>query len=81
MNPEVGKIQNEGSQGFPLSRIQDAIDRARPQDRLLLFPPQSIYRQSIKLEKDQAGLVIEGNGVTLSGADLLPSDETEARAL
>ena len=49
VNPKIGKIHNEGSQGFPLPRIQDAIDRARPQDRILLFPPQSIYRQSIKL--------------------------------
>lgn len=77
VNPEIGKPENDGSQGFPLSRVQDAIDRAGPGDRIKLFPAQAIYRQAVKLTEDQAGLVIEGNGVTLTGADPLPEDKWE----
>lgn len=74
----LGSDENDGSQGAPLKTAQIAVNRAAPDDRILLLPPNSLYRQSISLKSPKAGIVIDGNGVTLTGADPLPVDQWES---
>lgn len=70
-----GADSNMGVPDSPLKTVQTAVDRARPGDRILLFPENAVYRQSVSVSKIPPGLEIEGNGVTLSGADPLPPQE------
>ena len=75
----LGSDENDGSQNSPLKTVQIAVNRAGVDDRILLFPANSLYRQSITLKSSAPGIVIEGNGVTLTGADPLPLDQWEKR--
>lgn len=72
-----GADTNEGNEEAPFATIQAAVDRSQPGDRILLFPENAVYRQSISLAKAPPGLEIEGNGVTLTGADPLPANRWE----
>lgn len=74
---ELGSDENDGSASAPFRTAQLAIDRAGPEDRIILLPPNALYRQSISLKSSKAAIVIEGNGVTLSGADPLPAEGWE----
>ncbi|MDF1657251.1 MAG: glycoside hydrolase family 88 protein [Verrucomicrobiales bacterium] len=78
VHPEQGSDDNDGSQSAPLKTAQVAINRAGTDDRILLFPANALYRQSITLKSPKSGIVIEGNGVTLTGADPLPENQWEA---
>ncbi len=73
VHPTRGSDENKGEADSPVATAQVAVDRAGPGDRILLFPENSIYRQSISLKSVPPGLEIEGNGVTLTGADPLSS--------
>lgn len=72
INPKLGSDENDGSMDAPLKTAQVAVDQADYDNRILLFPPNSLYRQSIVVKSPKSGIVIEGNGVTLTGADPLP---------
>ena len=75
VHPELGSDENSGTQGAPVATAQVAVDRAGKGDRIVLMPEGALYRQSITIDKGKAGLVIEGNGVTLTGSDPLdPAD-------
>ncbi|MEM1443553.1 MAG: hypothetical protein AAGF67_14505, partial [Verrucomicrobiota bacterium] len=78
VNPQTGSDDNDGSKEAPLETVQLAVDWAAPDDRILLFPANSLYRQSITMKRSKPGLVIEGNGVTLTGADPLPTEGWES---
>tara|TARA_R110000850_G_scaffold30303_30_gene83612 strand:- start:626 stop:3073 length:2448 start_codon:yes stop_codon:yes gene_type:complete len=64
----VGENGNDGSAGNPIATIQMAINQALPGDQIILKPEGGTFRQSIEINKNQAGFVIIGNGATLSGA-------------
>ncbi|MEM6916826.1 MAG: hypothetical protein AAF491_09700, partial [Verrucomicrobiota bacterium] len=78
VNPQSGSDDNDGSMSAPLQTAQVAVNRADFDDRILLFPANSFYRQSITVKNQKSGIIIEGNGVTLTGADPLPAEEWEA---
>lgn len=67
VNPETGADTNDGSAAAPLATIQKAVDQAGPGDRVLLFPENAVYRQSLDLSAAPTGLVLVGNGATLDG--------------
>lgn len=71
INPETGSDDNDGTAEAPLVTAQVAVNRAESGDVIHLHPENALYRQSIKLSNGQTGLTIEGNGVTLTGADPL----------
>jgi unsaturated rhamnogalacturonyl hydrolase len=71
VNPLIGSDDHDGSESGPLATAQKAVDRADAGDRVVLLPAEAVYRQSLDLTKAKIGLVVEGNGVTLSGADPL----------
>jgi len=73
---QQGQDTNAGSREEPLQTLQKAIRQAEPGDRITLLPPGAVYRQSATLN-GQKDLTIEGNGVTLEGADPLPADGWE----
>ncbi|MEW4561069.1 right-handed parallel beta-helix repeat-containing protein [Bremerella sp. JC770] len=80
VDPTVGSDANEGSQSAPLETIQAAINKAAQGDVIHLHPQGAVYRQSAHF-RTRTGITIEGNGVTLDGADPLPStgwEEVEA---
>lgn len=77
VNPETGSDENDGSFEAPLATAQVAVNRSGQSDRIVLLPENSIYRQSISLKNGVTDLIIEGNGVTLSGADILPPEQWE----
>ena len=67
----IGKDTNSGSKDEPLATIQQAVRLAQPGDQITLLPPRTVYRQSVTLH-NKSDLTIEGNLVTLEGADPLP---------
>ena len=69
VNPFNGNDRNEGAAGSPLATAQEAVDRAETGDRISLLPPEAVYRQSIDFRSAKDGLIVEGNGVILTGAD------------
>ncbi len=71
INPETGNDESNGTKDTPLATAQIAANRAEPGDIIHLHPENALYRQSITLNKGQTRLTIEGNGVTLTGADPL----------
>ncbi len=73
---QQGRDENPGSRKDPVQTLQRAIRLAQPGDRITLLPPGAVYRQSATLN-GQTDLTIEGHGVTLDGADPLPSDGWE----
>ncbi|MEM9015795.1 MAG: glycoside hydrolase family 88 protein [Verrucomicrobiota bacterium] len=73
----IGSDENEGSQRAPLQTAQAAVDRAESGDRIVLLPPKAIYRQSLTLNRGQSNLVIEGNGIVLTGTEPLPEEGWE----
>jgi len=77
VHPDEGSDENDGSSAAPLATAQAAVDRARPGDRVVLHPEGGIYRQSLVIARGQSDLVIEGNGVTLTGADPLDPEGWE----
>ncbi len=66
-----GTDSNSGSKDEPFATIQQAVKLAQPGDQITLLPPRAIYRQSVTLS-NKHDLIIEGNLVTLDGADPLP---------
>ncbi|MEM7013179.1 MAG: hypothetical protein AAF585_17035 [Verrucomicrobiota bacterium] len=76
VNPETGDDANDGSKSAPLATGQKAVSLAKPGDTIVLLPENAIYRQSITISR-RSELTIEGNGVTLDGADPLPRDGWE----
>ena len=71
VNPETGRNDLAGSEQEPLGSVQAAFDSAGPGDRVIFLPRGAVYRESVNLRDNKNGIVIEGNGVTLSGADPL----------
>ncbi|HBN75372.1 MAG TPA: hypothetical protein DD473_06060 [Planctomycetaceae bacterium] len=67
----VGNDSNRGTREAPFATIQQAVKLAQPGDQITLLPPRAIYRQSVTFNNRQ-DLTIEGNLVTLEGADPLP---------
>jgi hypothetical protein len=67
VNPESGADTNEGTAAAPLATAQAAVDKAGPEDNVILEPAGATYLQSIDLSKAPTGLVLDGNGVTLDG--------------
>ena len=76
VNPHVGSNANAGAEDKPLKTLQAAINKAKEGDVIHLHPEGAIYRQA-GVFRSQVGITIEGNGVTLDGADPLPSDGWE----
>ncbi|QDU76761.1 hypothetical protein Pan97_38180 [Bremerella volcania] len=72
VNPPLGNDTNVGSQEAPLKTLQAAINKAVDGDVIHLHPRGAVYRQSGHF-RAKSGITIEGNGVTLDGADPLPA--------
>jgi unsaturated rhamnogalacturonyl hydrolase len=77
VNPDTGRDDLPGSEQEPLGTAQAAFDLAGPGDRVVFMPQDAIYRQSVNLRDNKSGIVIEGNGVTLCGADQLDNKNWE----
>ncbi|HQZ26741.1 MAG TPA: glycoside hydrolase family 88 protein [Verrucomicrobiales bacterium] len=77
VNPETGRNDLAGSEQEPLGSVQAAFDSAGPGDRVIFLPRGAVYRESVNLRDNKNGIVIEGNGVTLSGADPLDKQDWE----
>lgn len=76
VNPEAGNDQDLGAADSPVATIQHAVSLSEPGDTIHLLPQNAIYRQNVVLS-NVTDLTIEGNGVTLDGADPLPIDGWE----
>lgn len=76
VNPVDGANTNPGTKEAPLSGCKKAVALAKPGDVIHLLPAGSVFRQSIVLS-GKKDLVIEGNGVTLDGADPIPKRDWE----
>lgn len=76
INPQSSTERPDGTAEHPLPTAQAAVDLALPGDVVHLHPSGAIYRQMITLRND-AGITIEGNDVTLTGADPLSPDGWE----
>lgn len=76
IHPEAGRDEDGfgASAEKPLATAQVAANRARPGDRIVLLPEDGLYRQSIVFNREQENIVLEGNGVTLTGADPLEGE-------
>jgi len=72
VDPTVGSDRQVGSQEAPFKTLQAAINKAAQGDVIHLHPQGAVYRQSAHF-RARSGITIEGNGVTLDGADPLPS--------
>lgn len=72
VNPLVGSDATDGSSEAPFKTLQAAINKAVEGDVIKLHPRGAVYRQSGHF-RSQVGITIEGNGVTLDGADPLPA--------
>lgn len=68
---EQGDDKNPGSKAEMLKTAQRAVAIAQPGDVIHLLPEGAIYRQAVML-RGKSDLTIEGNNVTLEGADPLP---------
>jgi len=73
---EKGRDGAAGSLEDPLGVLQDAVALAAPSDTIHLLPKGAVARQAIVF-RGKANLTIEGNGVTLTGADRLPREGWE----
>lgn len=71
VNPLAGNNANAGSQDAPVQTLQAAINKAADGDVIHLHPQGAVYRQAGTF-RAKSGITIEGNGVTLHGADPLP---------
>ncbi|MCG6155436.1 right-handed parallel beta-helix repeat-containing protein [Rubinisphaera margarita] len=71
-----GRDSSIGTREEPVQSLQRAIRLAEPGDQITLLPAGAIYRQAATLN-GQTDLTIEGNGVTLEGADSLPTEGWE----
>lgn len=78
VNVESGNDDGDGSDKAPFFTAQVAVNRSAPGDRIVLLPPKAIYHQSISLKDGIENLIIEGNGVTLTGADPLQEAKWES---
>lgn len=78
VHPREGNDDNAGTSEAPLATPAEAIRKASSGDRIVLHPEGALYRQSLPLDGAAPGLVIEGNGVTLTGADPLPEEDWES---
>lgn len=76
VNPQTTTNAPDGSVEHPFPIAELAVGRALPGDVIHLHPAGAIYRQQINL-RNASGFTIEGNGVTLTGADPLPEDGWE----
>ncbi|MCA9090853.1 MAG: hypothetical protein KDA90_19705 [Planctomycetaceae bacterium] len=76
VNPEVGSDKAAGSMAEPLATVQQAVKSASEGDTIYLHPEGAVYRQSVTLHS-RSNLIIEGQGVTLDGADPLDSEGWE----
>jgi hypothetical protein len=76
VNVETGDDANGGTEAAPLATAQRAVSLAQEGDIIHLLPEGALCRQMIAL-RGKSGLTIEGHGVTLTGADPLPSDGWE----
>lgn len=77
VNPESGSDDLSGAMSEPFATIQKAIASSKPGDTIHLLPKDSVYRQHFVLS-GRNNLTIEGNGVTLDGADPLPESGWDA---
>ncbi len=75
---ERGSDEGDGTQAAPFQTVQIAVNRSGPGDRILLFPAKALARQTISLSDGVENLIIEGNGVTLSGAEPLVESDWES---
>ncbi|GAA4440078.1 hypothetical protein [Bremerella cremea] len=73
---QTGRDSYAGSAEKPFATLQKAINTAKDGDVIQLHPAGAIYRQSALLPA-RSGITIEGNGVTLDGADPLPNEGWE----
>jgi len=76
VNPQQSASTADGSAEQPFATVQLAVNRALPGDVIHLHPAGAVYRQMITL-RNASGFTIEGNGVTLTGADPLSVDDWE----
>ena len=76
VNAETGKDDQLGTMAAPFATIQRAVDLSAEGDTIFLHPEGALYRQSATIS-GKSGLMIEGNGVTLDGADPLPAEDWE----
>ncbi len=76
VHPEQGDNQNPGTRQEMLQTAQQAVNLAQPGDVIHLLPAHAVYRQTIVL-RGKTDLTIEGNHVTLEGADPLPVTDWE----
>ncbi len=70
----VGDNGNEGSKDAPLATLQRAVTLATAGDTIHLLPEGALFRQTVLLNTGDDQLTIEGNGCTLSGADLISAE-------
>jgi len=73
----VGDNANDGSEDAPLATLQRAVTLASAGDTIHLLPEGALFRQTVLLNTGDDQLTIEGNGCTLSGADLIPAEGWE----
>ncbi len=71
VNLQTGDNTNPGTKSAPLAACKRAVNLAEPGDVIHLLPAGAVYRESI-LFSNQSDITIEGNGVTLDGADPMP---------
>lgn len=76
VNAETGSDSNSGTMDEPFKSLQKGIGAAKQGDVIQLHPRGAVYRQSGSFGH-RSGITIEGNGVTLDGADPLPEDGWE----
>lgn len=76
VNPETGDDAHDGSKDKPFATAQKAIDIAEPGAVIHLLPKDGLYRQMLSFA-DKNDITVEGNGVTVSAADVLPIDGWE----
>ncbi|MAS93759.1 MAG: hypothetical protein CMO55_11260 [Verrucomicrobiales bacterium] len=71
VNIETGDDANDGSIEKPFATGTRAVKAAESGDRIVLLPKKAVYYQTLDLRGCPTGVIIEGNGVTLSGAEPL----------
>ena len=76
VNPQAGSDAAAGSNREPFATIQQAVKSAGEGDTIYLHPAGAVYRQSVTLNS-RSNLTIDGQGVTLEGADPLSPEGWE----
>lgn len=76
VNPQIGDDANVGSREKPYATVSHAIAQAPPGTTIHLLPKGAVYRQMAEFI-DKEDITLEGNDVTLTGADVLPADGWE----